>query len=381
VLSPYGYQNYTWNCSNYSGKWECPPLSTDLNYTLGTQLVTTFGNAPSSGGDNRMTVDALDVFWQVGLYERALVYPISFTNAVISLSLDYGKTWALAANLAMTNTSAYSYDFNVVAGGSDGKGGAQFCVNEKVDSTYDELSAYGITQPLELNCFHTSKRGIVDSISRTSLVGTEVGGYGGMSMAPDGTIYITLQSETGVIVDPFTGSVLATSAGPLGTNVLDNGAILFVKCTPSPNVVCQPAKIIARADYIGTCPNPQPFRCTWTHPLSVTDKNGVTYVLYYDAVRNGPSEESNFFNFFPNYQATRILMIKSCDGGKTWSAPQSINDDAAVAGDPFSTPNIHFNLVAHYDEVTHTILAAWMDTRNSPTDETGTQIIAAVIPL
>ena len=377
---PQVFQNYTWNCSHFSGTWQCPPLSSDTNFTLGTELVAYVGGLyPASGGDNRMTVDAFDVFWQTGLYELGL-YPNTIANDEVSYSLDYGATWFLAGDIAMANGTAFSYDFNVVAAGPDGKGGSQFCVAIKVDANLDELIAFGTLLPIELNCFHTTKRGIVDSISRVAMPGTEPGHYGGMDIGQDGTIYLVLQGMQPVAADPFTGEVIGTGAGPFGSTILENAPILFTKCSASPNVVCQQAKIVARTDIGYVCPNPQSFRCTWSHPTVLVDKNNNLYILFVASVQNPLPTAEAYGAFINTNQDTRIVMIKSCDGGFSWSPPQSVNDDA-VTSDPFSTPNIHFNLVAKYDPITNTILVSWIDTRIDPSTQTGTQIYAAVVTL
>lgn len=183
-----------------------------------------------------------------------------------------------------------------------------------------------------------------------------------------------------IVADPFTGQIIGSGAGPFGSNELNNAPILFTKCTASPNVVCQYAQVVARTDLGDVCPNPQSFRCTWAHPNMLVDKNNNLYILYYDAVRN-PLPTAEAFDFFINVkQETRILMIKSCDGGLTWSPPQPIHDDS-VTSDPYSTPNVHFNLISQYDPITNTILAAWMDTRVDPSAQTATQIYSAVITL
>lgn len=383
LLLPYPevFQNYSWSCGySVPGVFHCPPRASDTNIITGGELVARNGLYPNSGGDNRMVTDAFDVFWQVGLYILG-EYPNGIANAEITYSLDYGKTWYLAADFAMANGTTYSYDYNVVAAGSDGRTGSQFCVAIKVDSNIDELIAFGVTRPIELNCFHTSKRGIVDSISRVSLANTEAGHYGGMDIGRDGSIYLVLQGMQPVATNVFTGEVIGTGVGPFGGNVLNNAPILFTSCTASPNVVCQTAKIIARTDLGYYCPNPQAFRCTWSQPQTVVDTKNNIYVVWYDLAHNTLTTAEEFINIVPGNQNTRILMIKSCDGGETWSAPQSINDDATDVADPFTTPNIHFNLVVRYDPLTDTILAAWIDTRVDPQAQTATQIYAAVITL
>jgi hypothetical protein len=375
---PQVFKNTSWNCSHFSGSWNCPPLDTDTNFTTGTELTACNSLYPNSRGDNAMTVDALDVFWQVGLYSHGEA-PNDVANNVVSYSLDYGATWLLAGDIAMANGTAFSYDYDVVAGGSDGRGGAQFCAAIKVDRDVNEFIAFGTLAPIELNCFHTTTRGIVDSIARVAMPGTEPGHYGGMNIGKDGTIYLVLHGMQPVVTDP-NAFVIGTGAGPFGSNILANAPILFTTCTPSPNVVCQQAKVIARADLGFYCPNPQPFRCTWSHPQIQVDKNNNLYVLWYDVVRNPLPTQDAFFSFVNAEQETRILMIKSCDGGNTWSAPQAIHDDSTTS-DSYSTPNIHFNLVSRYDPITNTILASWMDTRVDPDTQTGTQVYAAVITL
>ena len=388
LLLPYPqlFENSTWNCSEDSGSWNCPPLPTDQNISVGTELLANTGLYPTSLSDNRMVVDAFDVFWQVGLYGLGPSGPLyaspngaAFANAVVSYSLDYGQTWSLAGDIAMSNGSAYSYDYTVAAAGPDGKGGSQFCVAIKLDVDLNEFLTFGTTLPIELNCFHTAKRGIVDSITRVSVPGTNAGHYGGMAIGKDGIIYLNLQGMMPTILDS-NGFIIATSAGPYGSNQLANAPVFFTKCTASPNVVCQPAKIIARVDYANVAPNPQFSRGTWSQPRMIVDKHNNLYVLYYDAVRNPlPTAQDQFF-FINNFQETRILMIKSCDGGMSWGPPQAIHDDS-LNNNPYSTPNIHFNLAVQYDPITNTILAAWLDTRIDPSSQTAVQIYAAVITL
>lgn len=379
---PQIFQNLSWSCGySVPGVFHCPPIASDTNIITGGELQARNSIYPNSGGDNRMVVDAFDVFWQVGLYIQGVAPNDVFANAEITYSLDYGKTWFLAADFAMANGSAYSYDYNVVAAGPDGRSGSQFCVAIKVDANVDELITFGTILPIELNCFHTSKRGIVDAISRVSMAGTEPGHYGGMDIGLDGTIYLVLQGMQPSVSDPTTGGVLGVGVGPLGSNILDNAPIMFTSCTASPNVVCQRARVIARTDMGTYCPNPQSFRCTWSLPQLVIDKRSNLYIIWVDLVHNTLTTTDEFFAFVPTNQNTRVLMIKSCDGGATWSAPQSINDDATDPADPFTTPNIHFNPVIRYDPVSDTILAAWMDTRVDPQEQTATQIFATVITL
>jgi len=378
---PQVFFNASWNCSNYSGSWKCPPLETDTTYVLGSQLIASNSIYPSSGGDNRLVVDAFDVFWQVGLYSQG-VYPVGTADVEVTYSLDYGQTWYLAGDLTEANGTAYSYDFNVVAAGPDGRGGSQYCVAIKVDDNVNELIAYGTILPVEMNCFHTSTRGIVDAIDRVSIPGTNAGHYGGMAIGKDGTIYFVLQGMQPVVADPFTGGVIGVGAGPYGSNILANAPVIFTTCTPSPNVVCRAQSIvIARTDMGFVCPGVQSFRCTWSQPNVVVDKNNNLYVFVLESVRNPLPTQDAFFSFINQYQSTRILMFKSCDGGQTWAPPQSINDDATVMGDSFTTPNVHFNLLVRYDPITDTILASWMDTRVDPDESVGAQIYSAVITL
>jgi hypothetical protein len=381
LLVPYPdtWYNQSWNCSNYSGSWNCPPLDTDVTYTEGWEWNTASGLYPVSAGDTRVATDAFDVQWRVGLYSQG-VYSNGYANDVVGYSLDYGQTWKLAANLRTANGSSFSYDYNVVAAGSDGKGGAQFCVSLKVDSTIDELIVFGTTQPVEMNCFHTSERGIVDSIDRVAMPGTKPGHYGGMAIGKDGTIYYVMQGMSTTATDS-NNEVVGIGAGPLGSNALANAPIMFTSCTPSPGVVCAETRVVARSDYGFACPAVQSFRCTWAQPNVLVDKNNNLYVIYTGVVRNPLPTSDAFFSLINAQQATRILMIKSCDGGVTWSPPQVINDDAADPDDSFSTPNVHFNTAPQYDPITNTILLSWIDTRVDTVDHVGAQIYAAVITL
>jgi hypothetical protein len=382
LLVPYPqlFYNQSWNCSNYSGSWECPPLDTDLTYTLGWEYDTRSGLYPVGAGDTRVTTDAFDVFWRVGLYSRG-EYTFGSADVTVGYSLDYGQNWFLAGDMTSANGTAFSYDFNVVAAGPDGKGGSQFCVAIKVDANIDELIAYGTILPVELNCFHTTKRGIVDSIDRISIPGSEPGHYGGMAIGKEGTIYYVMQGMTITATDPSTGEVLGTGQGPYGSNELSNAPIFFTTCTPSPGVVCKRTTVIARSDYGYVCPNVQSFRCTWSQPNVLVDKNNNIYVIFTGVIRNPLPDANAFFSFVNTYQQTRILMTKSCDGGQTWAPPQAINDDTTVMGDSFSTPNVHFNTQPQYDPITNTILISWIDTRVDPVDLTGSQVYAAVVTL
>jgi hypothetical protein len=389
VLMPPGHQNYSYTCGQKpsNGHWHCPPNDGDINIISGWEYVGRTGNFPNSCGDNRMAVDALDQFWQVGLYCVG-PYPDDIANTVITMSPDYGVTWYLAANLAMADVTAYSYDYTVVAAGTDGAGGALFCVSLKVDSNLSELLAFGITKPVEINCFHTVVRGQLRQTLRYTIPGTEPGHYGGMDIGLDGTIYYVQQGMQGAIADPFTGQVVSSSFGPYGSTNLYNAPLLFTKCKIiNGDFQCNSnVTVIARTDNGYQCPTAQFFRCTWSHPSVVVDKMNNLYVFYVDMARNPlPSANDFINNLVSSNQNTRVLMIKSPDGGVTWSAPQTINDDApSVHGsglDSFASPNVHFNLVTKYDPITNSIAVSWIDTRPDPVDQFGTQIYAAIVQL
>jgi hypothetical protein len=304
------------------------------------------------------------------------------------MSPDYGVTWYLAANLAMADVKTYSYDYPVVAAGTDGAGGALFCVSLKVDSNLSELLAFGITQPVEINCFHTVVRGKLRQTLRYTIPGTEPGHYGGMDIGLDGTIYYVEQGMQGAIADPFTGQVVSSSFGPYGSTNLYNAPLLFTKCKIiNGDFQCNNnVTVIARTDNGYQCPNAQFFRCTWSHPSVIVDKMNNLYVFYVDMARNPlPSADDFINNLVSSNQNTRVLMIKSPDGGVTWSAPQTINDDAPSLRDSgldsFASPNVHFNLVTKYDPITNSIAVSWIDTRADPTNQFGTQIYAAIVQL
>jgi hypothetical protein len=379
---PQVFQSVSWNCSHFSGSWRCPPLPSDTNFTTGTEQIAGYSLYPSSRGDNRMVVDAFDVFWQVGIHNtQSALFPDVKINHVVTFSLDYGLTWNLASDLSWINASAFNEDYDILAAGPDGEGGSQVCHAIKEIADANDFINFPTKNPIQLNCYHTSVRGIVDSITRVRVPGTEAGHYGDMVIGKDGTIYLNLQGMQTAAFDPTGEPVGTVGESPFGSSTLANAPILFTKCGASPEVVCQnSAQVIARVDYGAPCPNPQSFRCTWSEPRIAVDKFNNIYVLYYDAVRNPLPTAEAFFSFINTNQQTRILMIKSCDGGNTWSPPQPIHDDS-VTSDPYSTPNIHFNLVVKYDPVSHTILASWMDTRIDPSAQTATQIYAAVITL
>jgi hypothetical protein len=381
VLMPPGHQNYSFTCSVDAGSNpHCPARPGDPTQMSGWEYVPRVGNFPNSCGDNRMAVDALDQFWQVGLYCVG-EYQSDIANVVVTMSPDYGQTWYLAANIAMANVTAYSYDYPVVAAGSDGAGGALFCVSIKVDSDLSELLAFGTTQPVELNCFRTRQRGQLATTYRATISGSYPGHYGGMDIGKDGTIYYVQQGMQGSVADPFTGQVLASSFGPYGSNNLANAPLIYTKCSVFTGTIsCVPMTIIARVDNGYTCPTAQPFRCTWSHPSVHADKYNNVYVLYYDVGRNPLATADAYANFINANQNMRIVMIKSPDGGKTWSPPQTINDDSA-AGDALQPQNVRLNLVTHYDPVTHSIAVSWIDTRPDPVYQSGTQIYAAIVQL
>jgi hypothetical protein len=373
--------NQTWNCSNSSGgTWHCPPLANDTTFVLGWEYDVGACLYAFSGGDTRLAVDTFDVFWRAGLYEQGPPSAIQ-ADEYVAYSVDYGQTWSLAGDIRRTNGSTYSYDYNVVAAGPDASTGSQFCVALKVDKNQDELILFGVTEPVELNCFHTSVAGIVDSIDRVKIPGTEPGHYGGMAIGREGTIYYVMQGMQTVATDPDTHAVIGVGNGPLGSNVLGNVPIMFTTCTPSPGVVCKTARVIARTDFGYWLINAQPQRGTWAQPNIVVDKNNNLYVLYFGVVRNPLPDAGAFFSLLNVNQQTRLLLIKSCDGGRNWSPPRVINDDAVNITDSFSTPNVHFNSQVVYDPISHSIVMSWMDTRVDPSTLTGTQIYATVVSL
>jgi hypothetical protein len=331
-----------------------------------------YGPFASSGGDNRCSVDAFGVFWWTGLY---CFGPDSATDSVCGIMVGFsqngGKSYYLGGTFKPVNTSAISYDYPVVAAGSDGKGGAAYYVTLKPSATQDELIAFGSTNPVDLIAFHTSAAGVVDNIQRVVMPGTEPGHYGGMTVGPDGTLYYIQMSAPDDATDPQTGQTIGEIGGRLGTTSTGNGALLFTKCSAAPKTVCQTARIIARTDYVEVCPNAQPFRCTWSHPDIAVDKFGVIYVGYTMNVPQSPATEEYILNDF----TSDLWLVSSRDGGVTWSAPRLINDDHVD-----SAGNSHFMMQMSYDSVKHALGFIWLDTRSDPT-QTNAEYYGATIKL
>jgi hypothetical protein len=95
-------------------------------------------------------------------------------------------------------------------------------------------------------------------------------------------------------------------------------------------------------------------------PQMGIDGNGVIYLTYADKVGSGPVNSG--------YD---IYLVKSSNGGATWSAPVRLNDD--------STNTHQFNpALSVRPDTTGTLSVSWYDRRNDPSNNCSTDIYATV---
>ena len=97
----------------------------------------------------------------------------------------------------------------------------------------------------------------------------------------------------------------------------------------------------------------------------------AVFVGYYNVIRDGVQNPAS---------NTDIFLIYSDNGGRTWSAPEVVNDDAG-ADDGFSGSNVdplsddiftgrtHFQPEIAVDPVTGTVVISWRDARNDAQDD------------
>jgi hypothetical protein len=135
------------------------------------------------------------------------------------------------------------------------------------------------------------------------------------AVGPNGEVYVAYQVNTGSYTNP-TGIGFARS--------LDHGATFQVIGTVAPNT--------GGATFSGTDRDPQ-----FPH-IAVDTSNGPNrgniYITYHSNTLGGGT----------GYDA---LIIRSTDGGSTWSAPKRINDDGTSADQWFPTVNVDSSGFVH----------------------------------
>lgn len=323
-----------------------------------------FFNEPSIGGDNHLLSDKFGVGWWTALQcssstnqAQVLGFTAQECYGLVATTMDDGKTYNLASSFRAPSYAAVSLDYPVAATGSDGDDGSQYCVYFKQDATFIELLNFGQTLPIALYCFHTSAPGVVDSISTVQVKGSEAFGYGGIAIGRKGYIYIVGHSPPNELIATQPGRNYDVGPGRFGVFGTGNSPLWFVTCTPSPEIECSTARIIARTD-MGDVPlPPQPFRTTWSHPSIVVDKHDCIYVSYLTFLSQNPSVDG----YTPSGSLNELLLISSCNNGIDWTLPRRINDGPA---------SCHLNPAMKYDAETHSIGFSFIDTRGGNGVET-----------
>lgn len=253
----------------------------------------------------------------------------------VIMSGDGGNTWQLVDFIQGINPNTYALDYPVLGTGGGPNGTATTWLTIKQAISYDEVIHYGATLPVLAAGYQTIAPGVLGTITRQEVPGSEVGGYGNVAVGPDGEVLIIGMAVNNAMGSlPFTNTHIWSSYNKNGVN----GTFETIKTLANANTGY-------RVPYL-----PELHRGTSTRPTGVIDNKGRWYVVYVDQ----PTPHFNSAN--PN-----IFLIYSDDHGKHWSSPLRINNDV---------DNVTFHIMPQLsvDPITNDLAITWLDSREDETD-------------
>lgn len=275
------------------------------------------------------------------LFYTTLCVIATFDFSVITLveyvlmSGDGGNTWTLVDFLSGIDPDTFGLDYPILGTGPGPDGSFVTWLMIKQDVNFDEIVHYGSTLPLIAAGYQTTGPGVLGTITHQEVPGTEVGGFGNISVGPDGEVLIigmAVNNRKGTL--PYANSNIWYSYNKDGIN----GTFKTIKTLANANTGY-------RVPYL-----PALHRGTSTRPTGVIDKDGRWYVVYVDQ----PTPHFNAAN-------SNVFLVYSDDHGKHWSSPLRINNDV---------DNVTFHIMPQLsvDPITNDLAVTWLDSREDETD-------------
>ncbi|MBS0655252.1 MAG: hypothetical protein JSR46_05725, partial [Verrucomicrobia bacterium] len=305
---------------------------------------------PVTAGDFQCTFDSFGNLFFTPLMEVVNLTDSSIESTIqyVLLSSDGGVTWTLFDSFAGVNPDTFALDYPIIATGPGKHGSAVTWLALKQDVSFDEVLGVGASLPVMVASYKMDGLGVFASKNYQEIPGSSNGGYGSLSVGPDGSVL-------------YTGTAVNNSLGGLP---FGNNTIWYSFNKDGFDCQFSPIKLVANTNaesfVFFSYYSPMQHRGTWSHPVALIDKKGRWYISYLDqptthAVQSNPN----------------VYLIYSDDKGKHWSSPIRINNDIQ---------NLSFHLQPNLalDQSSNDLAIAWLDTREDELD-TSTRVWSAVI--
>lgn len=306
---------------------------------------------PVEAGDQEIIFDSFgNLFWTPLMFVINNDDPnIISTIQYVLLSSDGGNTWSLLDTISGVNPETFGLDYPIIATGPGPDSSSVTWLILKQDVSLAEILGLGASLPQMVAAYQMTGLGQFSDKKYQEIPGSTNGGYGTISVGPDGGVLVTgtpVNNTVGGL--PFGNNSIWCSYNKCGFNGTFPADVTYVANTNAESFV------------FFSYYTPMRNRGTWSHPSAVIDNNGRWYLVYLDqptthAVQSNPN----------------VYLIYSDDLGKHWSTPVRLNNDV-------QNLSFHVNPNLAVDPFTNDLAVAWLDTREDSLDAS-TRVWATVI--
>lgn len=286
-------------------------------------------NAVFFGSDPTMAWDANGNAYAVYMLasQAGVFRPTDTSSIVIAKSSDSGATWSPLGVIVnnLSNSSVFD-DKDMMA--VDTTSGQAYSHLNRIYVIWDENNTERVAYSDNGTTWYTE---VAEDVADQ---GSDIGGN--LAVGPDGTVYAIwnrLPSSGDVIVFSKSTNGGASWSAPVQ---IASGSLSSFGSNNSP-----PAQDQRGINAFGSIAVDRDINSPYF---------GNIYVVYNDF----PSGTSTGTN-------TNIYLVKSTDGGSTWSGPTKVNDDTGTATQFFPWVAV--------DQTTGIVVASWYDTRNDPNNK------------